>query len=119
MKKMVMFLVVVMVLVMGIGMSVMAATDKEASYKISNEEYKALEQECLHDVKQILLEKGCKNAGVTLTYITCEDGSREYTVSVHHEKLDAMDVEEYGILQARIKDNVRDNLMAKACIKKI
>ena len=60
MKKMVMFLVVVMVLVMGIGMSVMAATDKEVSYQISNEEYKALEQECLHDVKQILLEKGCK-----------------------------------------------------------
>ena len=34
MKKMVMFLVVVMVLVMGIGMSVMAATDKEASYQM-------------------------------------------------------------------------------------
>ena len=58
MKKMVMFLVVVMVLVMGIGMSVMAASEKEASYQISNEEYKELEQECLYDVKQILLEKG-------------------------------------------------------------
>ena len=119
MKKMVIFLVVVMVLVMGISMSVMAATDKEVSYQISNEEYKELEQECLYDVKQILLEKGCKDAGVTLTYVTSEEGSREYTVCVHHERLDAMDVEEYGILQARIKDIVRDNLMAKACIKKI
>ena len=119
MKKMAMFLVVVMVLVMGLGMSVMASSEKETFYQISNEEYKELEQECLYDVKQILLEKGCKNAGVTLTYVTCEDGSREYTVSVHHEKLETMDVEEYGILQARIKDTVRDNLMAKACIKKI
>ena len=119
MKKMAMFLVVVMVLVMGIGMSVMASTDREMTYVISNEEYKEMERECLQEVKLILLEKGCKDAGVTLTYVTGEEGSREYTVSVHHEKLDAMDVEEYGILQARIKDTVRDNLMAKACIKKI
>ena len=119
MKKMVMFLVVVMVLVMGISMSVMASTDREMTYVISNEEYKEMERECLKEVKLILLEKGCKDAGVTLTYVTSEEGSREYTVSVHHERLDAMDVEEYGILQERIKDTVRDNLMAKACIKKI
>ena len=119
MRRVVMFVVVVMVLAMGIGMSVMASSEKEMSYVISNEEYKAMEQECLQDVKAILLEKGCKDAGVTLTYVTMEDGSREYTVCVHHVKLDVMESEEYGLLQARIKDAVRDNLMAKASIKRI
>ena len=119
MRRVVMFVVVVMVLAMGIGMSVMASSEKEMSYVISNEEYKAMEQECLQEVKMILLEKGCKDAGVTLTYVTMEDGSREYTVCVHHAKLDVMESEEYGLLQARIKDAVRDNLMAKASIKRI
>ena len=119
MRRVVMFIVVVMVLAMGIGMSVMASSEKEMSYVISNEEYKAMEQECLQEVKMILLEKGCKDAGVTLTYVTMEDGSREYTVCVHHAKLDVMESEEYGLLQARIKDAVRDNLMAKASIKRI
>ena len=119
MRRVVMFVVVVMVLAMGIGMSVMASSEKEMSYVISNEEYKAMEQECLQEVKMILLEKGCKDAGVTLTYVTMEGGSREYTVCVHHAKLDVMESEEYGLLQARIKDAVRDNLMAKASIKRI
>ena len=117
MRRMIMLVAVVMVLAMGIGMSVMAATDKEASYVISNEQYKEMEQECLQEVKLILLEKGCKDAGVTLTYVTMEDGSREYTVCVHHAKLDVMESEEYGLLQARIKELVRDNLMAEASIK--
>ena len=119
MRRMIMLVVAVMVLAMGIGMSVMASTDKEASYVISNEQYKEREQECLQEVKLILLEKGCKDAGVTLTYVTMEDGSREYTVSVHHAKLEVMENDEYGILQARIKDTVRDNLMAEASIKRI
>ena len=119
MKKMVMFLVVVMVLVMGIGMSVVASTDREMTYVISNEEYKEMERECLQEVKLILLEKGCKDAGVTLTYVTGEEGSREYTVCVHHAKLDTMESEEFGLLQARIKDVVRDTLMTNAYLKKI
>ena len=119
MRRMIMLVAVVMVLAMGIGMSVMASSEKGMTYVISNEEYKEMEQECLQDVKAILLEKGCKDAGVTLTYVTMEDGSREYTVCVHHAKLDVMESEEYGLLQARIKEVVRDNLMAEASIKRI
>ena len=119
MRRAVMFVVVVMALAMGIGMSVMASADQEVTYVISNEQYKEMEQECLQDVKAILLEKGCKDAGVTLTYVIGEDGSREYTVCVHHAKLEVMESEEYGLLQARIKDSVRDYLMANASVKKI
>ena len=54
-----------------------------------------------------------------LSYTTDEAGNREYTVCVHHAKLDTMEVEEYGLLQARIKDTVRDTLMTEACMKKI
>ena len=119
MRRMVMLVAVVMSLAMGIGMSVMASSEKGMTYVISNEEYKEMEQECLQDVKAILLEKGCKDAGVTLTYVTMEDGSREYTVCVHHAKLEVMESEEYGLLQARIKEVVRDTLMTNAYLKKI
>ena len=119
MRRVVMFVVVVMVLAMGIGMSVMASSEKEMSYVISNEEYKAMEQECLQEVKMILLEKGCKDAGVTLTYVTMEDGSREYTVNIHHGKLDTMETEEYSLLQERIKEMVRETMLSQANIKRI
>lgn len=119
MKKVMMLIAAVMIMVLGIGMSVMAASKEDGKDAISNEEYRVLEQECLQEVKQILLEKGCKNAGVTLTYVTDMDGNREYTVCVHHEKLNIMEADEYGLLQARIMQSVRNILFAKSNFKKI
>ena len=119
MKKMIGFVVAVMMMVLGVSMSVVASNEKEVAIVISNEEYKEMEQECLQEVKMILLEKGCKDAGVTLTYVTMEGGSREYTVCVHHAKLDVMESGEYGLLEARIKDAVKDTLMTNAYLKKI
>lgn len=119
MKKLMGLMVAVMVMAMGIGMTVMAASKQEENTMLSREEYAVLEQECLQEVKQILLEKGCKNAGVTLTYITDEAGNREYTVSVHHAVLESMEGEEYGLLEARIKEAAGEMLMAKAEVKKL
>lgn len=119
MKKVMMLMVTVMVMALGIGMSVMAANKDEQGSMISREEYVVLEQECLQEVKHILLEKGCKNAGVTLTYVEDTEGNRVYTVCVHHEKLEKMKMDDYSLLQERIKDSVRDILFAEVSFKKI
>ena len=119
MKKMMGFVVAVMMMVLAVSMSVVASNEKDVAIVISNEEYKEMEQECLQEVKMILLEKGCKDAGVTLTYVTMEDGSREYTVNIHHGKLDTMETEEYSLLQERIKEMVRETMLSQANIKRI
>ena len=119
MKKVVVLVGMVLVMALGIGMSVMASSKEVEGTVISAEDYAVLEQECMQEVKNILLEKGCKNAGITLTYVADMEGNREYTVSVHHKNLDIMDAEEYGILQARIKEAVRDILLGNANFKKI
>ena len=118
MRKIMMLMVAVVIMVMGIGMTVMAASKQEENV-ISEEEYAALEKECLQEVKQILLEKGCKNAGVSITYITDEVGNREYTVAVHHAKLESMEGEEYSLLKARIEETAKEMLMTKTDVKKI
>ena len=119
MKKVMMLFLIVAVLVLGVGMSVMAASKEEGNNPISREEYMVLEKECVQEVKQILLEKGCKNAGVTLTYVTDELGNREYTVCIHHEKLEQMKEEEYGLLEERIQDTLSMVLFSKGICKKI
>ena len=119
MKKMGLLLTVVLVLAFTISMTAKAASFKENRREVSDKQYRVMEEEFLSAARMILLEKGCKNAGVTLTYVTDMDGNREYTVCVHHEKLSIMEADEYGILQARIMQSVKDILFAESILKKI
>ena len=79
MKKMVLFLTAVVVLVFGIGMTVKAASSKEI-IEISKEQYRMMEEDYLEKVRDILLEKGCRNAGIALTYVTDAENNRSYTL---------------------------------------
>lgn len=56
--------------------------------------YAALEKEYREQAKELLEEQGYHNCGVTMTRVTLEDGSREYTVLLHHRKLQKLGVEE-------------------------
>ena len=69
MKKTILFVVTVLVFAFGIGITVKAAYGKENAGKFSEEEYRIMEEEYKHEARRILLEKGCKNAGITLTYV--------------------------------------------------
>lgn len=104
MKKMGRYIILVCILVMGLGMTVMAMSP-EREGDISEEQYEAMEQEYLDEVRQILMEKGCKNAGLTLTYIVNAREERIYTVTVHHRRLNAMEEWEICLLKARAKEN--------------
>lgn len=52
-----------------------------------NHYYAALEKEYREQAKELLEEQGYHNCGVTMTRVTMEDRSREYTVLLHHRKL--------------------------------
>lgn len=119
MRKVTLLLVVVLVCVLGIGITAKAASLKDENIQISKEQYHMLEGEYMDEVRMILLEKGCKNAGVMLTYVTDAEGNREYTVTVHHIRLEEMGSQEWTLLQARIQEKAWDILWAEAKLKQI
>lgn len=49
--------------------------------------YRELEAEMVQEVRQMLNEKGYDNSGISLTRVVNEDGSREYTLTIHHKKI--------------------------------
>lgn len=62
--------------------------------EIREEHYRQLEQEYVQEVRKFLAECGYENSGVMLTHVVTEDGSREYTVTVHHRRLDKLTEDE-------------------------
>lgn len=53
--------------------------------------YREKEKELVQDTRNYLCRAGFQNSGVTLTRVVESDGSREYTVTIHHGKIDSMD----------------------------
>ena len=63
-----------------------------------NRYYAALEQEYLERTHKLLEEEGLRNCGVNLRWVTDEGGNREYTILLHHRKLNRMSEEEKSVL---------------------
>lgn len=65
-------------------------------------EYQLQESQFKSEIRTCLEEMGYNNSGITMTKVMDVDGSREYTVLVHHQDLDTDDFENideiYGIL---------------------
>lgn len=64
-----------------------------------NHYYLGLEQEYVRNAKIFLNEQGFENCGVTMTRVTNQDGTREYTVQIHHRKLERMAEEDKTVLR--------------------
>lgn len=67
-----------------------------------NYHYLALEREYVKNAREYLKEQGFDNCGVMMTRVTKEDGSREYTVRIHHRKLGRMDGRDKLALEATL-----------------
>lgn len=102
MKKVVIIITAVVFFVLGISMTAKASSKEE--FRIGQEQYGMIENEYLEEVRDILLEKGCKNAGVTLRYITDMEENRSYMVTIHHARLEDMEEWELALLEARIME---------------
>lgn len=53
--------------------------------------YRVQERELVQETREYLGQNGFSNSGVTLTRVIDEKGKREYTITVHHGKIDNMD----------------------------
>lgn len=118
MKKMGLLVIAVLTLVWGISMTAKAASFKE-DIGFSSEEYGMMEEEYVNEIRLILLEKGCKNAGITLTYVTDAEGNRNYTVALHHNRLDKMKVQEKVLLESRLQECAEKILFAEVSLKQL
>lgn len=64
--------------------------------------YREQEQQLVRDTRNYLNQSGFQNSGVTLTRVVNEDGVREYTVTVHHDKIHRMDDMERDALKREL-----------------
>lgn len=56
----------------------------------SEQYFDALEKEYVKTIRGILEDNGYANSGVTMTDIIEDNGEREYTVAIHHKRLDRL-----------------------------
>ena len=60
--------------------------------------YRAMEQEYVKEIRKLLTERGYCNSGVTMNRVVQEDGSRQYTVTIHHRRITRLDEEQQNEL---------------------
>ena len=77
-------------------MTVNAMEDKRLQHE--NAYYEEIEDEYVMVLRDTLSNKGYRNAGITMTKIFNADGSRDYTVKLHHRRMDKLTDEERGDL---------------------
>lgn len=63
----------------------------------------AIEQEYTGAVRKLLAKQGYENSGITMTRVTDTDGSREYTVTIHHRRLSKLSEEKRQELLAEFE----------------
>lgn len=79
-------------IVTSLFMVTMTVQAKEAG-KLQHENtlYETLEDRYVQVLRDTLYDRGYSNAGITMTKVYLEDGKREYTVKIHHRRIDKMD----------------------------
>ena len=93
-----------------IGQTVSGKEDGEA--KEQEAFYREQENKLLADTRAFLNQEGYYNSGVTLTRVVDSDGSREYTITIHHSRIDRMDDFEKQELKNALEELV---FVSKGC----
>ena len=56
--------------------------------------YAAMEAEYRADMKKVLEEEGYTGSGITVRWVSENEGTRTYTVMIHHRRIDYLDENE-------------------------
>ena len=67
-----------------------------------NRYYAEQEQEYLAKTRELLDEEGFRNCGVNIRWVSYGNGAREYTVSLHHGRLQHLSAAEKTVLERKI-----------------
>ena len=68
--------------------------------RTEEQSFRAAEKKYVKEVRSLLEGKGYGNSGVTMNRVTEEDGSRKYTVTIHHRKINRLDGKQRKALAA-------------------
>lgn len=94
--------VLVMIIVLCVKGTVMSREDNRRAER--NHTYAALEQEYLERTHRLLEEEGLHNCGVNLRWVDDGEGNREYTILLHHRRLERMTGKEKATLTGRLSE---------------
>ena len=106
-------ILLVLVIIFCVKGTVMSKENNE--WAKQNHYYAALEQDYLERTRQLLHEEGYESCGINLTRVTYEDGRREYTVVLHHRKLERLSDEEKLDLESVLSQMEFHNEMCSFC----
>lgn len=81
---------VFVVVAMFLAVTIKVNGQGEQAIALEREFYEELEDTYIGRLQDILSAKGYRNAGLTMTKVYQEDGSREYTVQIHHKRIDRL-----------------------------
>ena len=89
------------------GCTAMSRTDIGA--RELEDYYLTKEQALTKDVRELLAMQGYENSGVMVTRVVEEDGSRLYTIAVHHKRIELLDDKEREMLLLQVENLVFDD----------
>ncbi len=95
--------VLILIIIFGIKGTVMSKENAKLRAE-QNRYYAAMEAEYREKTQELLEREGYRNCGINLTWIAYEDGRREYTLLLHHRKLDRLSAAERAVLQSRLTE---------------
>lgn len=79
---------------------------EKGKVKVDEKYYRQIEKEYVKQVRVFLKDAGYDNCGVALTKVFYEDGTREYTLNIHHKRIGKLTVAE--------KEQLKEELAAVA-----
>lgn len=82
---------VLLVMIGTLFLSMAVLSQSREAVREQKEYYKALEQEYIKRMRDFLEEQGYTNSGITMNRVIEEDGTLQYTVTIHHRRIEQLD----------------------------
>lgn len=92
---------------------------EKGNVKIDGKFYKKMEQDYVLQVREYLDDEGYNNSGVALTKVLYEGGNREYTLNIHHKRIEKLTGVEKEQLRQELMDFAitgEQNVVGMDCI---
>lgn len=111
MKKKTVLITVLVVVLVCFTWHISVQAQNENGINLTNKYYREIEELYKENLRDKLTAMGYKNAGITLTRVYLDNGKREYTGLIHHQRIDRMTgrekdelLEELAIVHLQVKD---------------
>lgn len=106
MKKTVSFIGITFFLILTTAFCVAGTVQSQSSHDIQRQEsfYRELEDMYVEEIRAYLAAEGYANSGIMLTRTVCEDGRREYRLTVHNGRFARLTGEETKALAATLEE---------------